>query len=287
MTHFRDSWLASSHSKGSILCAGLDPAEFNMGRGEKGLGEGVNKREWALEYLEAVAPYCAAVKPNLQYWKNGEDMRALKEIAVLAHQKGLVTILDSKIADIGSTNEAGIYYEYQKGYDALTMAPYAGNMEETKEYGERWGTGLFTMCLMSNPEYESVKNELVDVNGDEEGYEFGDLVEVGGKVYVKKYINLARRAAKCGIEGIVIGAPSEDNHISEEELAKARAYSRDDTLVLMPGVGAQGGDARTIFGYFDSKNVVVNVGRGLMFPKEKSWADTAKEYRDMLNDLRV
>ncbi|GAH49542.1 unnamed protein product, partial [marine sediment metagenome] len=66
---FRQKWLEAVEKKNSVLCAGLDPAEFNMGRRDKGLPEGVNKYGWAMRYIGAVAPFVAAIKPNLQYWK--------------------------------------------------------------------------------------------------------------------------------------------------------------------------------------------------------------------------
>ena len=64
----KDKWWQTVEAKNSVLCAGLDPAHFDMGRGEKGLGEDADFNEWAHQYLEAVAPYAAALKPNIQYF---------------------------------------------------------------------------------------------------------------------------------------------------------------------------------------------------------------------------
>jgi len=77
---FLEKWLEAVNKKNSVLCAGLDPAEFEMERGEKGLPEGIDKKEWSLRYIEAVAPYCAAIKPNIQYWKGGGDLKDLQDI---------------------------------------------------------------------------------------------------------------------------------------------------------------------------------------------------------------
>lgn len=298
MSLFREKWLAAVEKKNSVLCAGLDPADFGMERGEEGLPAdvtlgsfGSGKYNWAFEYLEAVAPFVAAVKPNLQYWKGRGDMDSLHALVECADCFGLVTIDDSKLADIGSTNDAGLYHAKAKGFDAVTLAPFAGNMKEAAEQAKKRDIGLISMCLMSNPEYETVKNQWVRAD-DWSDYNHHDLVEIKGLPHVKKYIQLAHDAAQSGVDGIVIGAPSKKNHLKDGEIATARIYSRDDTLVLLPGVGAQGGEASAIWEYFNKDNVIVNVGRALMFPNgsnstPEEQAQAAKYYQKMLNELRV
>src|SRR3989344_6730405 len=117
---FGEKWLESVDAKNSVLCAGLDPAEFAMGRGEEGLPESVednnDKLAWGIHYLEAVAPYCSAVKPNVQYWKNEGGMEALAVLCEYSKELGMIAIDDSKLADIGSTNDAGLYHAKQKGF---------------------------------------------------------------------------------------------------------------------------------------------------------------------------
>ncbi len=292
MTLFREKWLAAVEKNNSVLCAGLDPAEFNMGRGEEGLFEDDTQLTFGIRFLQAVAPYCAAVKTNVQYWKNEGGMEALALLLEYAQKHlGLVTIDDSKLADIGSTNDAGLYHAKQKGFDAVTLAPFAGNMQEAAEQAKKRDIGLISMCLMSNPEYEMIKNQWVRVENINNFPNSYDIVEIQGVPHVRKYIQLAHDAAKYGVEGIVVGAPSKKNHITEDELKKVQDYSRADTLVLLPGVGAQGGEANVIWKYFDKNNVIVNVGRALMFPNGSNstpveQAEAAKNYQKMLDQLR-
>ncbi len=59
---FREKWLAAIRLKNSVLCAGLDPAEFTMGRGDEGLAPEQDKLEWAIDYVHAVGAYVAAIK---------------------------------------------------------------------------------------------------------------------------------------------------------------------------------------------------------------------------------
>ncbi len=171
MTSFREKWLEAVEKKNSVLCAGLDPAEFLMGRGEKGRPAGTDKLSWAFQYIEAIAPYCAALKPNIQYWKNAANlqmsskggMQSLLEITFFAHNKGLVVIDDSKITGIGDTNEAGFFYAKQKEFDVVTFSPFAGNMQEAVQQTHARNLGLISMVLMSNPEYEDEKKKLVRI----------------------------------------------------------------------------------------------------------------------------
>lgn len=290
MVSFREKWLEAVEKKDSVLCAGLDPAEYGMGR-EECLPFLADKREWSFRYLEAVAPYAAAVKTNINYWKKRNDMQTLSELANYAFCLGLVIIDDSKLADIGSTNDAGMYYSSENNFDAVTLAPFAGNMKEAAEQARKREIGLISMCLMSNSEYERVKKQWVQIDNKEDCYYPADIVEIEGVPHVKKYTQLAHDAAKYGIDGIVIGAPSEHNHLKEKEIFTARQYSRDDTLVLLPGIGAQDGEAEIIWKYFNRDSVIVNIGRALMFPKgsnssQKEQGEAAKYYRDMLNNLR-
>ena len=306
MPSFKQSWLAAVEKKNSILCAGLDPAEFSMGRTEKGEGlpKGIIKRDWIFKYIEAVAPYVAAIKPNFQYFKapsgfsaaNKSDLDTLVETVDMAHARGLVVIEDSKLADIGSTNDAGLYHAQNKNMDAITFSPFAGNMEEASNQAHARGLGLISMCLMSNKEYEREKNKLVPVpeimNDKVNTYFKSDIQMIKGEAHLKQYLQLAYDAKRFGIDGIVVGAPSSKNHIKGEEIKNIRIYVGNEMLVLVPGIGAQGGEISSLSKYFNSKNIIANVGRALMFPNgaystPEQQAEAAKQYKEMLNNLRV
>src|SRR3990170_2179795 len=193
---FREKWLESVERRHSVLCAGLDPAEFEMGRDNKGLPdqavlprEGkINKIDWAHDYIDAVAPFVASIKPNSKYWKGKDDIKGLKQLVSHAHKLGLVAIDDYKLADLNDTNEAGIYFDKEIGFDALTIAPYAGNMEGTAMLCKKYDIGSITMCLMSNPEYKREKTMLVRVpSGEERNFLQEDIVLVQGVSYVERY----------------------------------------------------------------------------------------------------
>ncbi len=290
---FREAWLAAVAKRNSILCAGVDFPEYAMGRSEKGAGlpVGASKRDYVLRYLEAVEPFVAAVKPNVRYM---EDDALLCEMGAFARDKGLIFIQDSKEADIGETNDAGIFRAALRGAHAVTLAPFAGNMKEAAGQGRDRGIGLITMGLMSNPDYAKIKNMWINVSEDEfDGridYDNADIREIEGFPHVRFYIKQIRDAAVNGLAGIVLGAPSSKNHITPEEVEKVKHYS-GKSVKLVPGIGAQGGEVSILAKTFDLNEIIANVGRALMFPNgansgTEDWAAAAETYRDMLNELR-
>jgi len=297
----KEKWDAAVDQNNSTSCAGVDFAEYEMGRGEKGLPKGADKRGIALRYVEAVAPFCAAIKPNKKYWCGPDDQKTLEEMEELTHSMGLVYILDDKIADIGSTNDAGLFHNVKLGFDAVTIAPYGGNMGELVQQArspER-GIGIITMCLMSNDEYEREKNMWVGVS-DTQRYNSADLCFIEGIPHVRRYIQLAHDANCSEADGIVIGAQreflgmdgSKRLHPTDEEVSSVQKYFDDNVLVLSPGGGHQGGGTEAISKYFNLDNVIFSFSRSLMFPKGSNSTiedqiATAKHYQTMLNELRA
>ena len=177
------------------------------------------------------------------------------------HQAGMISIDDSKLADIGDTNDSGFYHASCEGYDLVTYAPFPGNVKAAAQQAKHHGVGLITLVLMSNPEFEVMKNATID---GMKGFEY-----------------FAHQVKQAQAEGIVIGAPSSKNHTSEEI---QRVYEiLGDQLVLVPGIGAQGGSLEAIIKIFGERTIT-NVGRAIMYaddPRKESL-----KYRDMINSLR-
>ena len=301
MTFKEDFLTAVDKKNGSTLCAGYDPAKYTMGRGEKGLQEGVIKLEWGLRFIEAVAQYCSVLKINTQYMKESYtsehfdvgrigDMESLAVLTECAHSNDMVVIEDAKLADIGDTNEAGVYHSAEKAFDAVTYSPFAGNMEQVAQQGEEHEIGIISMCLMSNPEFKREKNNLVKIGAD--NYRQEDMINIPSfGIHTRKYIQLAHDAKKFNLDAVVVGAPSEDNHVQKSELEIIKHYI-EDLLVLIPGIGAQGGSAEVIWKYFAKDQVIVSLSRGLMFPEgsgstPEQHAAKAKWYFEQFEDLKV
>lgn len=253
---FRQKWLDAVQRKNSLLCVGIDPAEAEQRHGQQ-MPEGMDKAAWTLSIIEAVAPYTAGIKLNRNYFKDlsRSAMRALND---RVHALGMISIDDSKLADIGDTNDAGIYHAKQEGFDAITYAPFPGNTVQAGQQAKAHELGLIPLVLMSNPEYRLMKTALI--NGE------------------PLYRFLAKQSAEAGAAGIVIGAPSAGNHITPEEIAEVAAIL-PGALVLVPGIGAQGGELGPIVKLFGQRTIA-NVGRAIIYAKDP--AQEAKKYRDLI-----
>ncbi|SME96265.1 orotidine 5'-phosphate decarboxylase [Pseudobacteriovorax antillogorgiicola] len=258
---FIQKWLDAVDRKGSILCVNIDPAEPQQ-RANGVLPAGMSKLDWSLKLVEAVSPYAAAIKPNRQYFKDfsRDEMVQLNQAI---HKHGMVSIDDSKIADIGDTNDAALYHAAQEGFDAVTYAPFPGNIAATCEAAKKHGMGLIPLVLMSNPEYAVMKN-----------------IPIAGQAF---YEYLARESAAHDADGVVVGAPSAKNHLSLEELQRVKELIGPRT-VLVPGIGAQGGDLEPIVNTFGDY-AIVSVGRAIAYNDDP--AATARNYFELIQKLRL
>jgi orotidine-5'-phosphate decarboxylase len=165
-------------------------------------------------------------------------------------------------------------------------------MKEAAGQGKDRGIGIITMGLMSSPDYLKVKNMWVDVSDDVDNYAVNDIQAIDGKPHARFYMKQVRDANRFGLAGIVLGAPSSTNHITEEEVERVKYYSGDLLLKLVPGIGKQGGEVVMLAKHFNTNELIANVGRALMFPNgaysgPEDWVAAAKEYKEMLNKLRA
>jgi orotidine-5'-phosphate decarboxylase len=211
------------------------------------------------DIIEATARYAAAWKPNSAFYEALGDagMRALKRTISYAHEHhpDIPVILDAKRGDIGSTMDAyarGIFDELEA--DAATVSPYLGR-EAAEPFLERKDRGVFVLAKTSNPG----------------SGEFQDLT-VGAEPL---YLAVARRVAEewntRGNCGIVAGAtyPEEAGRLRE---------AIGELPILMPGFGAQGGDASVVSAAKAKRSfgLIVNSSRGIIFASSgEDYADAA------------
>ncbi len=269
MSNLINKWHELREEKQSNIVAGLDPAVFEMGRNEKGLPEGADKLEWSLRYIEAVAPYVLCIKPNAGYFGNVGERTMLKQIVEYAKLLGLLTLIDTKIADIGSTSDAWMWDYSQLGFDAITIAPYAGNVEQMVEYAHARELGVITMGLMSNQEYRTEMN----------------FKNESGTALWKSRVE---RGLTAGVDGLVVGGTYTKN---DSEFMEFVELTKDtEVLYLVPGIGMQGGQVEDFLASgIDPKRCMVSSTRGLMFPSgsnstPEEQVAAAKKLRDDFNN---
>jgi orotidine-5'-phosphate decarboxylase len=251
----------------SLVCVGLDsnfdrlPERF---RREPSPQFAFNR--WIIEQTH---PYVSAYKPNIAFYEalGDEGIRALKLTMeyLQQHHPDILTICDAKRADIGSTNDgyvAGIFDWL--GFDAVTLNPYLGH-EALQPFLERADKGCIIVCRTSNPG----------------AGEFQDL-EVGGRPLWRVVAGRVRDEwNEHGNCMLVVGATY------PLELAKVREIVGDMTL-LVPGVGAQGGDVgETVKAGLNSQNkgMIINSSRGIIFADRPG--EAAQKLRDEINGFRL
>ncbi|HIJ08834.1 TPA: orotidine 5'-phosphate decarboxylase [Candidatus Bathyarchaeota archaeon] len=174
--------------------------------------------------LEAAQPYICAVKINHHLVLPLGVFGCVQKLIKKLNSKGLLTIMDCKINDIGATNQTMAEYYYAAGFDALIANPFVGweeGLQPVFEVARRYDRGVILLSYMSH-------------KGAIEGY--GQTIvdsETGTKI--PQYISFARKALKWQADGVVIGAtvPEKIREINEVLQGKVPIYS--------PGVGAQGG----------------------------------------------
>ncbi len=263
---FIERYEEAKRKKKSVLCVGMDPVSQFLEPGEGAIdnryfensSEIEGMFDFCMDVVGKVKDHCCAIKPNMQFVMPF-GLERLKKINALAHKQGLVSILDNKLGDIGSTNKSSFYWAKQAGFDALTFSPFAGNIAEATAEAHKQGLGLIVLTLMTNPDAKYFMREA----------------KIEGKT---GYAWIGEQIGKHGADGAVVGS----THTTKEEILEIRKLVGPEKVILIPGIGAQGGDLSGTAGAF-GKNVLVNVGRGVIYAKKP--AEEAKKYSEMLNSL--
>jgi orotidine-5'-phosphate decarboxylase len=244
MSTFIHRWHVVSATANSKVLAACDPAVQSRRDGDS-LPEGVNMYDWCMRYVEAVLPHVAGFKLNPAYYQSEMGIKTLKSIVDFSRSEGRISLVDAKVSDIGSTNDAWFAGYAAIGFDAVTIAPYAGNIEGSIADAHARGLGAITMGFMSNPEFAT---EMSFTDGS------ATLMEVR-----------IQRAVTAAADGIVIGATKNPNDPNLQQALSITKHSR--TLYLVPGIGAQGGTVANLYASgIDQSRVILTAARSLMFP---------------------
>jgi orotidine-5'-phosphate decarboxylase len=261
---FVNKLLAASRQNNSLLCVGLDPDRDKL--------PVKDVLEFNQAIIEATSDLVCAYKPNLAFYEamGVRGMSMLKK-TVEGIPGNIPVIGDAKRGDIGNTAVAYArsLFDYFR-FDAVTLNPYLGydSVEPFLDYSQR---GIFILCRTSN-------RSAVD---------FQDIVDNFG---MKLYESVAMRAGEWntrGNIGLVVGATYPD------ELKTIRRMCPDMPL-LIPGIGAQGGDldltVRNGVDVHGEKAVIVAARQILYASRGADFAQAARkaalEVRDSINKVR-
>jgi len=261
--NFTDKLVAASRRNKSLLCVGLDP--------DPGLMPKVSLLEFNKAIVDATAELVCAYKPNLAFYEAlGIDGLKVLQKTVEHIPSHIPIIGDGKRGDIGNTAKAyakALFVTF--GFDAATVSPYLGfdSVEPFIEYKDK---GVFILCRTSNP-------GAVD---------FQNLVNIQG---MPLYETVARKAKEWNIQGnigLVVGATYPDELKAIRKLCPAMP-------LLIPGIGAQGGDlGSTVKHGIDARGekAIIAVSRQILYASQgKDFAQAARhsaqELRDNINKL--
>lgn len=258
----------------TLLCVGIDPNPGRPGfldRDRDGLFV------FCRDIVDATAQYACAFKPQIAYFAahDGGEVALQRLIAhIHARHPGVPVILDAKRGDIGSTAERYAVEAFDRyGADAVTLNPYMGH-DSAAPFLARTDRGCVFLCHTSNPGARDFQEVLVA----------GEPPEPLYQLIARTLATEWNTAGNCAL---VVGATF------PEELAVIRGIVGDMPL-LIPGVGAQGGDVGAVVRNgktVDGTGLMINSSRGILYASSgpdyaEAAAGAARALRDEINRHR-
>lgn len=277
---FIQQLLSAQDQHHSLLCVGLDPEPARLPAPWTAQAQHIF--DFCASVVDATKDLVCAFKPQIAYFAAHRAEAQLERLIEHIHRVApqVPVILDAKRGDIGSTAEQyakEAFERYQA--DAVTLSPFMGwdTIEPYLQYRDK---GVFLLCRTSNPGGDDWQSQrLADVPGQPRLFE-----------------HLASRAQNAagglvpGQVGLVVGATY------PQEIARVRELAPDLPL-LIPGVGAQGGDARAtvqsgLTAGHGTGTIIVNSSRAILYASADSdFAAAARRIalrtRDELNAARA
>jgi orotidine-5'-phosphate decarboxylase len=221
---FIEQLLDAERLNQSLLCVGLDPEPAKFPTAWR--GDASKIFDFCAAIVDVTADLVIAFKPQIAYFAAHGAEAQLERL--MAHMRRVAprvpVILDAKRGDIGSTAEQYAREAFDRyGADAVTLSPFMG-FDSVQPYLRYPGKGAFLLCRTSNPGGDDFQNQrLASVPGEPLLYEHIAALAQGPW-------NLN------GQLGLVVGATY------PTEIERVRKFAPEVPL-LIPGVGAQGGDA--------------------------------------------
>ena len=259
----------------SMLCVGLDPdpAKFPA----QWQGDANRIFDFCAAIVDATKDLVIAFKPQIAYFAAHRAEAQLERLIAHIHEvaPAVPVILDAKRGDIGSTAEQYAREAFVRyAADAVTLSPLMGfdSLEPWLRYD---GRGLILLCRTSNPGGSDLQAQA--------------LAATPGQPAEALYERIARLAAgpwnRSGRLGLVVGATY------PEEIARVRALAATLPL-LIPGIGAQGGDAaatvragwRGVAGAATTGPIIVSASRAVLYAS--SGGDFANAARQVAQQIR-
>ncbi len=257
----------------SLLCIGLDPVLDKLPGHYAPTVESVV--HFCQSIIDATHPVAAAYKPNLGFF-TALGRPGLNALWAVRHSipSDVPVILDCKVGDVSETAAAyahGWFTEF--GFDAITVSPYLGEdaVAPFLTYGDK---GVIILCKTSNTGSGDFQDLTID-NGEPLFLRVADRCQQWDHQYAASV-------------GLVVGA-------TYPEQLKAIRQRVGDQVILLPGVGAQGGDLEASLQAGLSSTgtgLLCSASRAVIFADsgqdfDAAALDAAKTLRSQINDVRA
>ena len=276
---FLEQLLQAESRNQSMLCVGLDPEPSKFPAHMK--GDASKIYDFCAAIVDATADVVISFKPQIAYFAAHRAEDQLEKL--IQHMRRTAphvpVILDAKRGDIGSTAAQYAIEAFERyGADAVTLSPFMG-FDSVQPYLAYHGKGAFLLCRTSNPGGDDLQAQR--------------LSSVAGEPLLYEHIaKLAQGEWNTnGQLGLVVGATY------PAEIERVRRVAPHVPL-LIPGVGAQGGDAvATVKAGWKQQNgetiapIIVNSSRAVLYASNGAdFADAARKVaiqtRDVLQAAR-
>jgi orotidine-5'-phosphate decarboxylase len=260
--NFVEKLTGASRKNKSLLCVGLDPDPALM-------PDKTTVLEFNKAIIDATSDLVCAYKPNVAFYEalGDEGFATLKSTRDYI-SRDIPVIADAKRGDIGNTAKA-----YAKAlfdilnFDATVVSPYLGfdSLEPFIRYRDK---GIIILCRTSNAGAVDFQSLLCQV---------GDVKRPLFEIVASK----AEEWNTQGNIGLVVGATY------PEELRLIR-QSHPDMPLLIPGIGAQGGDLAATVAYGvdpQGEKAIINSSRQILYAsRDKDFAEAARQAATTLRD---
>lgn len=249
---FTEKLQARIASTRSALCVGLDPRPQSDNMNELA--------DWLRQVVSETAPYAAAYKPNIAYFEamGLPGLRVLEEL-LPDMPKDIPVILDAKRGDIGETQKyyAQAYFD-RLDVDAVTLNPFMG-YDILAPFLDRPGKAVYLLAVTSNAGSADIERQTL-ADGRHVYQLVGDMV------------TRSRTEGAATEVGMVVGLTNAGGDVLTE---------LPDAPLLIPGLGAQGGDLSALSGGRRTAPPVINVSRGILYREpELSFAEKARRFAE-------
>ncbi len=261
----------------SLVCVGLDPEPPRFPVALRGGADAVFA--FCRDIADVTAPYACAFKPQVAHFAALGAEHALGRLIVHLHaaHPGVPVILDAKRGDIGSTAAHYASEAFDRyAADAVTVNPYLGH-DAVQPFLDRADRGVVILCRTSNPGAADLQDLPVQATDGRTRPLYQHVAET-----------VARDWNVHGNCALVVGATW------PAQLREVRAIVGDAMPLLVPGVGAQGGDVEAVVRQAksaDGTGLLVSSSRAILYASNgrdyaAAAAAAARELRDTINRFR-